>query len=163
MNVDDVVFRVRALAQAHPLTTVAERYVADVVARERARQPHPELGVWAGNALTVGYALRTFEEVEVLGERRPSVVTSVEVLDAAARRIAAAIRTDGAGCHLWEEATVVGLLDRLIAGEIDRRLDQWKETVDPEVWRDMVGYLAWWTVAGYALRVAETSEEDPRG
>ncbi len=160
MNVDDLVFRTRALSQAHPLSKVAERYVNRIIARERSSQPTPEIGIWAGYALTLGYALRKVEEVETLGARLPTRTESPQVLDTRAGDIAAAVRTVGAECYLWDEETVVGALDRLIAGEVERRLDHWRGTVTAATWRELEEYLAWWTVKGYALRVAETSVGD---
>lgn len=163
MSLDDLVFQTRALAQAHPLSPLAESYVNEVVARERSNQPQSEIGIWAGHALTLGYALRRVEELETLRERLPTTVDSTELLEARATALAAQVRTSGVDGYLWDEATVVRLLDRLIAGEIERRLDHWRGTVDESTWRELEQYLAWWTVKGYALRMAETSSDKVEG
>lgn len=157
-----LVFKVRALAQAHPFSPGASRYLNKVVARERTTQPQAEIGMWAGNGLTVGYCLRKIEEVEtagVLDEVHPS---DFEVTDRTASDIAAAIRTTGAE-HLFmmPEDEVIATLDELIAGEIDRRLDHWRGTVTDETWKELEDYIAWWVVKGYALRIVETKPGTP--
>ncbi len=147
------VFRARALAQAHPLSAGAHRYVNRVVARERTSQPQAEIGIWAGHALTVGYCARRIAE----GDPPAIVEDDFDALDEAASELAAAIRTTGAEhLHLIPEAEVVELLDEVIDGEIDRRLDHWKGTVSDETWRELEEYIAWWVVKGYALRAVET-------
>jgi hydrogenase maturation protease len=158
---DDVIFRARALAQAHPLSRLASRYVNDIVARECEAQPHDELGVWAGYALTNGYCLRRIEEVDVLGDHAPNVAAhareeDLDRLETLATALAKMIRTTGAEDHyLFVEDRVIEALDRMIEGEIDRRLEPWKGTVPAETWRELENYLAWWVVKGYALRIAE--------
>lgn len=155
-----LVFKVRALAQAHPLSAGASRYLNKVVARERTNQPQPEIGLWAGNGLIVGYCLRKLEEFQVLGEHADEHSMSFEDTERAASETAAAIRTDGTGpVFLMPENDVVEALDELIEGEIDRRLDHWKGTVSDETWRELEEYIAWWVVKGYALRVVETIHE----
>lgn len=152
-----LVFRARALAQAHPFSSGAQRYVNRIVARERASQPQAEIGIWAGNGLIAGYCLRRIEEVDVQGERSDTNDLDFDELDAEATRIGEAIRTDSPDdLFLLNEATVIETLDDLIHGEIDRRLDHWKGTVADETWRELEDYIAWWVIKGYALRVAET-------
>lgn len=81
----DLVFRARALAQAHPLTPLATRFVKRAVNQEQASQPSSEFGIWAGGALIDGYCLRRVEEGEdgteahSLGgvERRPPAAEGV--------------------------------------------------------------------------------------
>lgn len=155
---DSLVFKARALAQAHPLSPSAERYVNQIVARERTTQPQAEIGIWAGNGLTVGYCLRRIEEVEVTGERMEHTDLEFDRADSLASEVAGAIRTEAPdGTFLLAEAKVVETLDDLIAGEIDRRLDHWKGTVSADTWAELEEYIAWWVVKGYALRVAETT------
>ncbi len=151
------VFRARALAQAHPLSPGAHRYVNRIVARERTTQPQAEIGIWAGHALTVGYCVRRVAEREVLGNPPEVLEEDFDALDRAASELAAAIRTSGAEhLHHLPEAEVVADLDEIIGGEIERRLDHWKGTVDGETWHELEEYIAWWVVKGYALRAAET-------
>lgn len=158
MNPESRTFRARALAQAHPLSPAATRYVTDVVARESVSQPQPEIGVWAGYALTNGYCLRRVEEAETLPDAPRLLIEDSQILDRRAVDIAGRIRTSGAErLHLVPEADIVSDLDELIAGEIERRLDDWRDTVPTETWRQLEEYIAWWTIKGYALRVAETT------
>lgn len=158
-----VVFRVRALAQAHPFTPDAMRYLNKVVARERVAQPQAEIGLWAGNGLTVGYCLRKTEEVDASGEVADHYPISFEEADRAASVTAAAIRTSGAEeVFMTSESEAIAILDELIAGEIERRLDHWKGTVSDETWSELEEYIAWWVIKGYALRVVETTPDGQR-
>lgn len=153
-----MVFRVRALAQAHPFSSSASRYVNRVVARERTTQPQAEIGMWAGNSLMVGYCLRKLEEVAVSGAPADDHPFTFEEADKHASKTAAAIRTTGAeSLFLMPEGDVISTLDELIEGEIDRRLDHWKGTVAEETWKELEEYIAWWVIKGYALRVVETA------
>lgn len=162
---DSLTFKVRALVQAHPLSSAAHRYVNQIVERERRERSPSEIGVWAGYALTTGYSLRRLEEVEVIGERLAADESlSFEQLDASASELAGAIRTSGAEHHhLLPESVVVGALDDLIGGEIDRRLDALKGQIGEEAMGDLEEYIAWWLVKGYALRIAETLNADEPG
>jgi hypothetical protein len=159
IDVDALVFRSRALAQAHPFTTDGYRFMRRVVDRERLAQPRPELGEWAGHALTTGYCLRRVEEVDVTGDRADDPpVPDLAAAEEQAEVVVRALRTDGLDEQaLFPEPVLVETLDRLILGEIDRRLDQWRGAVDPERWRELENYLAWWVLKGYAFRVVETS------
>lgn len=157
VDLDDIIVRARALAQTHPFSPRAYRYLNHIVARERTEQPVPDIGIWAGHALTVGYCLRRVEESQT--GRRPdpgSAASLPDDLDQAATRVAAAIRTEGADPYLLlPEEQVVAALDRMIAGEVDRRLSHWTGTVDEDSWRELEEYLAWWVIKGYGLRVAD--------
>lgn len=157
LELEDLLFRTRALAQAHPFTPAAYRFVTAVVERERRRQPVEEMGVWAGHALTAGYCLRCVEEADDVGWEPPALPAGPEDLGQLADRIAVAIRTDGAESYLcYPPERVVSALDALIAGEVERRLGGLADLVDDETWEELEEYLAWWTIKGYALRVAET-------
>jgi hypothetical protein len=149
-------FKARALAQAHPLSSSAHRYVNAIVARERIEQPQAEIGIWAGNALTIGYCLRKLEEVESGGSPHEINALEFDDADSMATRIATDIRTSEPDLFLLDPKSVVQSLDELIAGEIDRRLDHWKGTVTDETWAELEEYIAWWVIKGYSLRVAES-------
>lgn len=154
---EELAFKARALAQAHPLTPLVKAYVDRTVAEQRINQPVPEIGIWAGTGITNGYCLRRVEEDEaglVLGAvSEPGVDT--DELDAAATRIAADLRT-GAGDHvIGGDERLIAALDRIIASEVDRRLEHWRETLDDKGWAELEEYITWWVVKGYALRVAE--------
>lgn len=179
-SAEELAYRSRALAQAHPLTVLAKRYVDRAVAEQRTSQPLPEIGIWAGAGLIGGYCLRRVEESDAgldpvppgrvskdrpsderSGDERPGEPDQAEELadlDRAAVDIAADLRSDSAGRWLLgEDARTVEALDRLIASEVSRRLDHWRETIDDSVWAELEEYLTWWVVKGYALRVAETA------
>ena len=160
LNAEDLAYRARALAQAHPLTSLARRYVDKSVAEQRSSQPLPEIGIWAGAAAIGGYCLRRVEESETGLDLQPSDEEDpleLEALDEATVTIAAELRSEGAGGHLLgDEDRTIEALDRIIASEVSRRLDHWKDDIDQAAWGELEEYLTWWVVKGYALRVAET-------
>lgn len=163
LEATDLVFRARALAQAHPLSPLANRFVKRVVAQERASQPLPEAAVWASGALVDGYCLRRIEE-DVDGTRAElrewPIVGGLDPLDdleEASSRVALALRKgpSDASSYLHDEERTITALDRLVASAVDRRLDHLRDEVDSEAWVELGEYLAWWVVKGYALRVVE--------
>jgi hypothetical protein len=159
LTAEDMAYRARALAQAHPLTSLARQYVDRAVADQRTSQPVPEIGIWAGAAAIGGYCLRRVEESEVgleLTAADDADLPDLDALDEATSRIAAELRVEGAGGHMLgdEDRNIEGL-DRIIASEVSRRLDHWKDDVDQAAWDELEEYLTWWVVKGYALRTAE--------
>jgi len=161
LTAEDMAYRARALAQAHPLTDLARSYVDRSVAEQRTSQPIPEIGIWAGAAAIGGYCLRRVEESEVGMDLAPAdeeARPDLDALEEATARIAAELRVEGAGGHmLGDEDRNIEALDRIIASEVSRRLDHWKEDVDQAAWDELEEYLTWWVVKGYALRAAETA------
>ena len=159
MEADELSYRARALAQAHPLTPLAKRYIDRAVEEQRSSQPMAEIGTWAGAALLSGYCLRRVEETEAGLELAPDEESQPDLdeLDEASAQIAADLRTDDASKHVMsDDDRVIDALDRIIASEVSRRLDNWKEDVDQAAWGELEEYLTWYVVKGYALRVAET-------
>jgi hypothetical protein len=161
LSAEELAYRARALAQTHPLTPLAKRYLDQAVALQRTSQPVPEIGIWAGAALLNGYCLRRVEEedVDIHLEAEPDAASlpEVEQLDEVAQRVAAEIRSDDSGGHLLaDDDEVIDALDRIVASEVERRLDHWRESIDKKAWVELEEYLTWWVVKGYALRVAET-------
>ena len=159
LTAEDLAYRARALAQAHPLTALARRYVDRSVADQRTSQPVPEIGIWAGAATINGYCLRRVEETEagLDFEVSDGELPDLDSLEEATTKVAADLRTEGAGGHLLgDEDRTIEALDRIIASEVSRRLDHWKDDVDQAAWDELEEYLTWWVVKGYALRVAET-------
>jgi hypothetical protein len=159
LTAEDMAYRSRALAQAHPLTDLARSYVDRAVAEQRTSQPIPEVGIWAGAAAIGGYCLRRVEESEVGRDLHASEegLPDLDALEEATSRIAAELRVEGAGGHmLVDEDRIIEALDRIIASEVSRRLDHWKDDVDQAAWDELEEYLTWWVVKGYALRAAET-------
>lgn len=158
---DRWVVRARALAQTHPFTPRSYRYVNGVVDHERQHQPSPEMGVWAGQALMAGYCLRRVEEQDGPDGQGPGAAAAASLpasLDAAASHVAELLRTEGAEPYLMSrEEQVVEALDRLIEGEVERRLGDWAEgeRLDEDMRAELEEYLAAWTIKGYALRVVD--------
>ncbi|HEV2757993.1 MAG TPA: hypothetical protein VGV86_00370 [Acidimicrobiales bacterium] len=160
LTAEDMAYRARALAQAHPLTDLARSYVDRSVAEQRTSQPIPEVGIWAGAAVIGGYCLRRVEESEVGMDLSVSDgdLPDLAALEEATAGIAAELRVEGAGGHmLADEDRTIEALDRIIASEVSRRLDHWKDDVDQAAWDELEEYLTWWVVKGYALRAAETA------
>ena len=161
LGADELAYRARALAQTHPLTPLAKRYLDQAVALQRTSQPVPEIGIWAGGSLLCGYCLRRVEEDQVglqlqaVEEREQ--LPDHEQLDEVAGQVAAELRTDDAGGHLLgpDPDAVIDALDRIIFSEVRNRLDHWKDTIDQKAWEELEEYITWWVVKGYALRVAE--------
>lgn len=159
---EDLAFRARALAQGHPLTPLAKAFIDRTVEEQRKTQRLPEIGTWADAALITGYCLRRVEE-DVAGltlTAREAVELSFEDLDEAALSIAADLRS-GERSHVLgdddgdaEERTVAAL-DRIIASEVDKRIHNWKESMDHAARAEVEDYITWWTVKGYAVRAAE--------
>ena len=160
LTAEDMAYRARALAQAHPLSTLARQYVDRAVADQRTSQPIPEIGIWAGAAAIGGYCLRRVEESEVglaLAPAEDAELPDLDALEEATSGIAADLRMEGAGGHmLGDEDRNIDALDRIIGSEVSRRLDHWKDDVDQAAWGELEEYITWWVVKGYALRVAET-------
>ena len=153
-------YKARALAQAHPLTPLAQRSRSKAVAQEEIDQPMTELARWAGEALLKGYCLRKVEEQDAgVGAGAFDEETDIEVVETRASEIAADLRTGDTGPHLLGEADLTfGALDRIITSELSNRAQNYRESVDDAGWRQFEEYLAWWTVRGYALRAAEATQ-----
>ena len=158
LTAEDMAYRARALAQAHPLSNLARQLIDRSVAQQRTSQPVPEIGIWAGAAAIGGYCLRRVEESEVGMDLKPAEddLPDLDTLEEATATIAADLRVEGAGGHmLTDEDRNVDALDRIIGSEVSRRLEHWKDQVDQAAWDELEEYLTWWVVKGYALRTAE--------
>lgn len=153
-------YKARALAQAHPLTPLANRFRNVAVAQEERDQPMVELARWAGEALLKGYCLRKVEEQDVGG--RPEVAgddADLDELAERATRIAGDLRGGDPAPHLLGEADLTfQALDRIIVSELSSRADNYRSAVDAAGWQQFEEYIAWWAVRGYALRVAEATQ-----
>lgn len=163
---EQVAYQARALAQAHPLTPLAQRYLSWAVAKQRTEQATGEIGIWAGAALLKGYCVRLVEEEEAGIRLRAQAEASPDAskpatsdfseLDEAATAIGATIRTgEGIDFLLGDEDRLLEVLDRIVASEVENRLDHWRESVTRENWAELEEWITWWVVKGYALRVAE--------
>ena len=149
-SASDLAFRSRALAQTHPLSAAVYRIVNRVVYDEGRFQPMAAAGVWAGAALTQGYCLRRVQEASVGVEDSVVDWVSDDALERAADRLVAEIRGG-----LGDEKTVAAL-DLLIGAQVDNRVEQWGDDLDPTAFAELEQYFTWWVVKGYALRQAET-------
>lgn len=160
MTAEEVAYRARALAQAHPMTPLAKRFMDLAVAEQKTSQPIPELGMWAGAALLNAYCVRLVHESEAGMELVPTPGevddSRIGPLDAAATRIAGELRSDDIDRHMVVDTdSTVEALDRIVASEVSRRLDNWKDELDRSAWSELEDYLTWWVIKGYALRIAE--------
>jgi hypothetical protein len=156
-------YKARALAQAHPLTPLANRLRKRAVAQEELDQPMVELARWAGEALLKGYCLRKVEEQAALADVEVAEdSTDLDDLGARAAAIAADLRAGDPVPHLLGEASLTfEALDRIITSELSSRADNYRSAVDAAGWQQFEEYIAWWAVRGYALRVAEATQGAP--
>lgn len=155
---EDLSRQARTLAQAHPLTPLASEFVNRSIEEQKASQPSPEVGTWAGACLINGYCLRRVEEIEagLVLQVQEGADTDVDRLAADATRIAGDLREGGApGPFLIAEDEIVDALDRIISSEVSRRLDNLRNQIDKAAATEIEEFLTYFTVQGYALRVAE--------
>lgn len=154
----DLARQARTLAQSHPFSPVSAQYMNESVAEQGKSQPNSEVGVWAGACLTNGYCLRRVEEnhAGLVLQLQADCTVSVSDLAAEATRLATSLRTGGAGISfLIAEDSVIEALDHIIASEVSKRLDNLRNAIDKEAAGEVEDFLVFWTVQGYALRVAE--------
>jgi len=163
MDATERAFRARALAQAHPLSPLARRFINRAVDQEAVNQPMAESAQWASVALINGYCLRRVEEEEA------GIVVALpddldpEVLQASVGAIAEDLRVGDPTPHVpWDQDVTFGALDRIIASEVDRRSHGWRNEVDDSAIGELEAYITWWAVSGYALRVAEAAGQAAR-
>jgi len=159
---DALAFRARALAQAHPLTALAGQFVGSAVSVEQVGQANAGVANWASAELVVGYCLRRVEEDAVGLQHRPNPNhrVTLEQLDAVTRDVTTALRTGDPGPHLLGDPDAVfSALNNIIAAEIDGRLHNLRDEMDPAACEEFADYATAWVVTGYALRVAERALE----
>ena len=184
IDISDLCFAARALAQTHPMTEASHRYHQECLETERRRQPVTELADWAATALLVGYCLRRTEEQRVHDDRLApaastlscvtrSVVPATLVHD---DRLAPAASTGGeidleyvtalseslrvgdpGSVSLLPAEVTVAALDQIIGTELDKRREHLREQLDDASWSELEDYIAWWVIHGYALRASERS------
>lgn len=156
IDIGDLCFTARALAQTHPMSSPALRYRQRRFEEERARQPVSELADWASTALLVGYCLRRAEEQVVPVSRSEQGLDTPDDYEMAAGAVAETLRAgDPATIALLPAETTVAALDRLIATELEKRHEHVREQLDDAAWTELEDYIAWWVVHGYAVRVTE--------
>jgi len=116
---------------------------------------------WANHAITVGYCLRRVEEQDngrdtTWDAGRSAEKGEVEALDDQSSELADLIRTDrGVPLFLWPEPLIIDAFDRIIFGEVERRISSYEEKLDEPAFQELESYIGWWTLKGYCLRVAE--------
>lgn len=168
VDLNDLCFAARALAQTHAMTEAAHRYRQECLEAERRLQPVTELADWAATALLVGYCLRRSEEQRTHEQPRIHEVRSVHEQQLAAastdggidlERVAAlseSLRVGDAGSvSLLPADVAIAALDRIIATELDKRREHLREQLDDASWSELEDYIAWWVIHGYALRASE--------
>jgi len=159
---EEMAFRARALAQAHPLTGLAQELIAWMVSVERAVQTDAAVADWAGSELLAGYCLRRVEEDDAGLQYRPNPKQEVTLdqLDGVTREVATALRIgDPEPYLLGEPDEVFWALNGIITAEVDNRLQNFREEMDPAACDEFAEYVTAWVVTGYALRVAERTLE----
>ncbi len=156
VDIGDLCFTARALAQTHPMSQPALRYRQRRFEEERTRQHVPELADWASTALLVGYCLRRAEE-QAAPDRLPETdLHTPDDYESAAGGLAEALRVGDANeIAILPAPTTVAALDRLIATELDKRHEHVREQLDDAAWTELEDYIAWWVVHGYAVRATE--------
>ena len=155
---EELAFRARALAQSHPLTPIAHRFVQTMVSDQRSLQSHVDAADWAGVELVAGYCLRRVEEnAEGLHYEAAESTVTIDSLDRLADEIATALRVgDPVPYLLGEPARTFVAMNQLIASEIEHRLCNLRDEVGAEDRGQFENYATAWIVKGYALRVAES-------
>jgi hypothetical protein len=154
---ENLAFQARALAQSHPLTPIAHRFVQSMVANQRSLQSHIDAADWAGVELVSGYCLRRVEEnAEGLQYKAIDSTMAIDSLDRLTDEIATALRVgDPEPYLLGEPARTFVAMNHLISSEIDHRLFNLRDEMDAEDCWQFENYATAWVVKGYALRVAE--------
>ncbi len=157
MDASELAYRACALAQAHPLSPEAKRFVDRAVVDERARRPATGIAVWARAALTRGYCLRRVEEQQAgyLVGVSPVVEAHDLLADQTVAITADLFGGDAAPYMLGDPGVTFLALDLLVAWQVERRLGHGRDPVDRLAWAEMQEYIIAWAVKGYALRVAE--------
>lgn len=155
-EIQGLCFTARALAQTHPLSEGAYRYRTQFIESEKKRQPNTDFVDWSSNAVLLGYCLRRTEEAAV-NHVCEITASDPELLATRAAAVGAVLRGGDAGTvTLLGSETVVAVLDRLIATELDKRWDTAHAHATQEDWKLFEDYLAWAVVHGYCLRISET-------
>ncbi|MEO6651499.1 MAG: hypothetical protein ABIP17_02445 [Ilumatobacteraceae bacterium] len=156
VDLDDLCFTARALAQTHPMSGPALRYRQECLDRERERQHVTELADWASTALLVGYCLRRSEE-HAAGRLLQPFEADSETFSVGASELSETLRTgDADSVTLLPPDLAIAAIDRIIGTEIHKRNEHLREQLDDAAWAEFEGYIAWWVVHGYCVRVVET-------
>lgn len=156
VDIADLCFTARALAQTHPMSASAHRYRQECFERERERQHVPDLADWASTALLVGYCLRRSEE-QAVGPLLDPVEVDSEAFAVGAVEASETLRSgDADDVTLLPSQSAVAAIDRIIGTEIHKRDEHLREQLDEPAWAEFEGYIAWWVVHGYCVRVVET-------
>ena len=157
IDVNELCFAARALAQSHPMTEISHRYRQECLERERRRQPVSELADWAATALLVGYCLRRSEEQRVEAAKPWGTASAdVEIDLEGVTAVSESLRVgDPSGVSLLPATVIIAALDRIIGTELDKRREHLREQLDDAAWSELEDYISWWVIHGYALRATE--------
>ena len=155
---DHLAFRARALAQSHPLTPLANRYTAWAVSVEQAMQTDDQVAGWAGAELVAGYCLRRVEESDngLQDTPNPDHAVTPATLEPVVQDVAVALRFGDPEPHLLGDPDDTFMaLNAIIASEVDNRLHNFREEMDPAACDEFADFVTAWVVTGYAVRIAE--------
>jgi len=132
IDVGDLCFAARALAQTHPMTEASLRYRQQCFESERARQPVTELADWAATALLVGYCLRRSEEQRVHdGAFAAAASTGAEIDLEHVTALSESLRLgDPGSVSLLPADVTIAALDRIIGTELAKRNEHPREQLD---------------------------------
>ena len=157
IDVSDLCFAARALAQTHPMTEESLRYRQACFEQERERQPVTELADWASTALLVGYCLRRSEEQRAHSETPRAAVAPDGGIDLeSVTELSESLRLgDPGSVSLLPAEVIIAALDQIIGTELDKRREHLREQLDDAAWSELEDYIAWWVIHGYALRASE--------
>jgi len=161
IDVSDLCFAARALAQTHPMTEASHRYRQECLERERRRQPVTELADWAATALLVGYCLRRSEEQRVHDGVFADAASTDDGIDLDhVTALSESLRLgDPGSVSLLPADVTIAALDRIIGTELDKRNEHLREQLDDASWSELEDYIAWWVIHGYALRASERPKQ----
>lgn len=156
VDIDDLCFTARALAQTHPMSEPALKYKQRCFEDERLRQHVTDLADWATTALLVGYCLRRAEErdsgvtVELVGVEADAYIEPATTL---AERLSDG---DADSVTLFPADVTITAIDRIIGTEIHKRDEHMREQLTEQEWTEFEQYITWWVIHGYCVRAVET-------
>ena len=155
IDIDDLCFTARALAQTHPMTESALRYKQTCFESERERQHVTDLADWATTALLVGYCLRRAEERVSAATIEMNPIAPGAFADPVAELAEALSDGDAGSVTLLPADIAIAALDRIIGTEIHKRNEHLREQLAEQAWSELEQYISWWVVHGYCVRAVE--------
>ena len=155
VDIDDLCFTARALAQTHPMTPPALRYKQRCFEDERSRQHVTDLADWATTALLVGYCLRRAEERDSGAAVELVAVAADAYVEPATTLAERLCDGDADSVTLLAADDTIAAIDRIIGTEIHKRDEHMREQLSEQAWSELEQYIAWWVIHGYCVRAVE--------